>query len=267
MALLGARDRLDRLERLEDRLRVRVEAPVGGLLARVAPGDREHLLAGSHEVLDHAPPGRHVGHVVLVDHRRDEQERRLADLRRRRLVLQELEHGRAQHHRAGCHRHVLADLERGLVDHARNPRRPRHVAQQRARAAHEVGPTVVERGLEHGRVGEREVGRRRGVEHVLDGEAHTPFRARVEPGVGDQLVDRLARRQVGLRQPAEGGIARPRGVLEAAVALGGGERGAPGGDPADLRRQAHAAPRDAVGAHGQARGEASARDPREPPAP
>ena len=97
---VGARDRLDGVERLEHRARVGVEVPVGVALGRVAPGDREHLLAVLDRVLHHAAARRQVGDVVLVDHRRREQQRPLAHLRGLRLVLDELEHRRAQHDRA-----------------------------------------------------------------------------------------------------------------------------------------------------------------------
>ena len=62
--------------------RVGVEVPVGVALGRVAPGDREHLLAVLDRVLHHAAARREVGDVVLVDHRRREQQRLLVHLRR-----------------------------------------------------------------------------------------------------------------------------------------------------------------------------------------
>ena len=95
------RDRLDGVERVERRP------------ARTCPGpSRAWRSSGLRQeiantcwpwrdrVLDHAAPRREVGDVVLVDHRRHEQQRPLAHLRGLRRVLDELEHRRAQHHRA-----------------------------------------------------------------------------------------------------------------------------------------------------------------------
>ena len=93
-------DRRDGVARLEDRGRVGVEVEVALLGVRVAPGDDEHLLALAHEPLDHAAPRREVEHVELVDRRRREQQRDLADLLRLRRVLDELEDLGAQDDRA-----------------------------------------------------------------------------------------------------------------------------------------------------------------------
>ena len=187
--LRRAGDRLDRLERLEHGGDVVVEPPLGVALVRVAPRDREALLAGADEVLEHAPARRHVGDVELVDHRRDEQQRRLAHLRGARLVLDELEQLGPQHHRAGRDREVLADRERLRVDHRRDVRRLRQVVDEVGAALHEVAPAGVERRLQRRRVERREVRRRERVEHVLGAEAHAPLGALVEPRVGDQVVD------------------------------------------------------------------------------
>ena len=75
------------------------------------------------QVLHHAPAGRQVHHVELVDHRRDDQQRDLPDRGRDRAVLDQLEHRGAQHHRPGRDGQVHADLERVRLDHRRHPRR------------------------------------------------------------------------------------------------------------------------------------------------
>ena len=198
------RDRLDRLERVEHRAGVGVEPPVGVALVRVAPGDREHLLAGADGVLDHAAAGREVGDVVLVDHRRDD-----AAAAARAPAASAARTGgartarRASDDRARRDREVLADRERRAVDHRRDARRPRHVAREVARAAHEVAPAGVERAFSA-------AGLRSG--KFVGASASSTFsaakrtrrsRAPVEPGVADQAVDRAARREVGLEQPAE----------------------------------------------------------------
>ena len=68
------------VHRLDDRLAVGVQAPVGVPGVGVAPGDAEDLLAAGHEVLDQAALLGEVDHVVLVDRRRHDQQRHLADL-------------------------------------------------------------------------------------------------------------------------------------------------------------------------------------------
>ena len=101
---------------LEDRGRVGVEVEVAVLVARVAPGDHEHALALLDQVLDHAAAGREVEHVELVDRRRDEQQRDLADGLGLRRVLDQLVDVGPLDHGAGREREVLADAEPARVD-------------------------------------------------------------------------------------------------------------------------------------------------------
>ena len=75
--LVGAADPVRRVERLRDRLHVGVETPVGVPGVRVAPGDHEHLLPLLDEVLDQAAARGEIERVVLVDRRRDDQQRHL----------------------------------------------------------------------------------------------------------------------------------------------------------------------------------------------
>ena len=122
---VGARDRLDRVERLEHRAGVGVEVPVGVALVRVAPGDREHLLALLDRVLDHAAARREVGDVVLVDHRR----RRAAAAARAPSACCgsywiSSNTGVRSTTAPGRDRDVLADREGRRVDHRRDARRP-----------------------------------------------------------------------------------------------------------------------------------------------
>jgi hypothetical protein len=83
---------------------------------------------------------------------------------------------------------------------------PRHVLGELAQAAHEVLPARVDRHLQHGGVEHGVVARRRRVEQVLGHEAHAALGLPVQVGVADELVDRPARRQVGLDDPAQGGL-------------------------------------------------------------
>ena len=266
MRALGAGDRLHRLQRLEHGGDVVVEAPVGVALVRVAPGDREALLARADEVLEHAAPGRDVGDIELVDHRRDEQQRRLAHLRRGRLVLDQLEQLGPHHDGAGRQREVLADREGRVVDHRRDVRRAREVVDEVRGALHEVAAAGVERRLQRLRVERRKVRRRQRIEHVLGREAHAALGALVEAGVADQLVDGPARRDVDLREAAEGRVAAPGLVPEAAVLLRRGDVGLPDDDLRELAGVAHAPARDLPGPRRQAGGELRTRHAREPAA-
>jgi PucR-like helix-turn-helix protein len=220
-------------------LRVRVEVEVTLFLLRVAPRDREHLLALSHVVLDHAPPGGEVQHVVLVDRRGDEQQRSLSHLIGRGLVLDQLEHVRAEHDRPGGDRDVAADLELADVDRRRQPRRGVQIVDEMTGAADEVAAAGIDHLLDHGRIGPGEVGRGQRVEHVPDREPRAPLGAPVDLGVGDQPVDGLADRQVTLEQPPEQPAALPGGVREPPVSLGGHELGAAGRRRRRAQRPAH----------------------------
>ena len=222
---------------------------MGLLLVRVAPRDHEDLHPLADEVLDEAAPRREVEDVVLVDRRRDEEQRDLVDLLRRRLVLDELEDLRAEHDRARGGGDVAADLELRGVDALRQSRRPGDVGREAPRAADQVRAALVDDRAQDGRIGEREVAGRDGVEHVARREARLTLRLPVELGVRDQAVDGLARRQVALHHPAEQPVLLPGGVREAAVALRGRPARSGRRRPARARRRApRRAPRPCAGA-------------------
>ena len=85
-------DLLDLPERVEDRVAVGVDAPRPVLGGGIAPGDREDLVALAHEILDHAAARRDIHDVVLVDHRRHQQQRDGVYLLRLRGVLDQFEY-------------------------------------------------------------------------------------------------------------------------------------------------------------------------------
>ena len=122
--LVLARDLLGRRHRLDDRLAVGVQPPVGVPGVGVAPGDAVDLLAAGDEVLDQAALLGEVDHVVLVDRRRHDQQRDLADLGGLRGVLDQLEDVGAQHHLTRVSRRCRC-----------RPRR-RRARPSRARAGH-----------------------------------------------------------------------------------------------------------------------------------
>ncbi len=254
------------VHRLDDRRAVGVEVPRGVPRVGVAPGDDVDLQAAAHQVLDHGALLGEVDDVVLVDRRRDDQQRDLLHLRSLRGVLDELEDVRAQHDLARGHRQVLADLERIRLDHRGHARSRREVAHQPSPALHEVAAAGVERALEHLGVDERVVGRRQRLHEVLGDEAHPLRVAPVEIGVVDEPAHRLTAGQVSLEGAPVEGVLRPRLVGPATVL---GRRRHLGATETDLRQlgsEARRTPRDAARVPDQAGGELEARHARDHPA-
>ena len=216
-------------------------------------------------MLDQAPARREVEHVEAVDRRRDDQHRHLVHLGGRRPVLDQLEDVGAQHDRPRARRQVLADREAAGVDAGRQARRARDVAHERPRAACQVRPAVVDDLPQHRRVGEREVRRRERIQHVAGREARLSLVAPVELGVGDQAVDRGARREVRLQQRAQQRVRLPRAVGEAPVAGGRAQLGPAAGRARELGAEAVRAgrgpPRPAREAGHGARGCAGRQEP------
>ena len=149
----------------------------------------------------------------------------------------------------GREREVLADRELARVD---GRGQAREVADEVARAAHQVRAALIDAGLDDRRVRPREVRRRERVEHVAGREAGLALGAPVRAAVGDQPVDGLLDGEVRLQQPPEQPARLPRRIGEAAIALAGAQVGAPAGDAGQLRPQV-------PGAAGRA-----VRSPREP---
>src|SRR5580765_8678002 len=114
--LLAARDLLRQADRLDRRvLDVVVPGALGDLLAGVLPADDEHPVPFADAMADQRVLRLQVEDVELVDAGRHDQQRPLIDLRRERLVLEELEELVLEHHPAFGRGDIAADLERGLV--------------------------------------------------------------------------------------------------------------------------------------------------------
>ena len=176
-----------------DRAAVAVQIPVPVPGVRVAPADREHLMALADQVLGHAAAGREVGDVVLVDHRRDDQHRVLVDLLGRRRVLDQLEHLGAEDHRARRDGQIAAHLECARLDHRRDARRLRHVRSQCPEPAQRAQAAGVHQRLDCGRVQQRIVARRCRSDQVGQDEPQPLVIPPVELGVRQQLRWRSAR--------------------------------------------------------------------------
>ena len=234
-----------RVERLAHRVGVRVQAPVAMLGARVAPGDREDLLALRHQVLDVTAARGEIHDVELVDHRRDEEDRNLSHLRGRRLVLDELEALVAEDDGARGQADIAPDDELAHVDIGGQARRLPHVPGELPRAAYEVPPAGVDRSLEHLGIDERSVRGRQGVDDVLGDEPNLAVIRPVELGIADDRVDGLVDGEIGLQQPAVEPARGPGGVEEPAVAARELQVRATGDDLGELPGQRGAATDDA----------------------
>ncbi|MCW2705513.1 MAG: hypothetical protein JWQ37_3508 [Blastococcus sp.] len=162
--------------------------------------------------------------VVLVDRRRHDEQRDLADLLGGGPVLDQLEDVGAQHHRTRAHGDVAAHLEARSVDHGRDPRTRRHVPEEMAGTAQQTAPGGVDRGLGRGGVDQRDVARGGGLDEVVEEEAHALVVAPVEVGVGDELVKRLPGGQVSLDQPAQDRVLGPARIGEPPVPARGRDR-------------------------------------------
>ena len=264
---VGAADALDRVERVEHRLDIRVQAPRGMPGVRVAPRDHEHLLAAPHQVLDQAPPRCQVEGVVLVDGRRRNEQRYLPDPLGLWPVLDQLQVLGPQHHRAGRDGYGAADRERRGVHHLRDPRRRGHVAQEAQAAAGQAAAGGVDGRLRGLGVHQRQVARRQRLDQVVHQEAHPLVVAPVQPRVVDQRAGGPIGGQVALHGAVQQRVLRPRRVGEPAVPLGRRDGRGADADPGQLRGQAAqpAAGRQRVA--GQPGGEPDRRGVRGQPAP
>ena len=221
---------------------------------RVAPRDHEDLLALLDEPLDHAAAGREVEHVVLVDRRRDEQQR----------------HARGPRSVCGAYWISSKTSVRSTTAPGVSARfsptanslvstvdgQAREVAHEVARAAHEVHAALVDALLDDGRVRPREV-------VGASASSTLPAAKRAWRSSRQSRSASVIRPstvsldgEVRLQQPPEQPARLPRRVGEAAVALG--RRAAPSGRSrrARARRRAAGAARRTVGSAGEAGGDA-----------
>jgi hypothetical protein len=234
MGLLDVCDLQHRVEGVEDGLGVGVDAPGPVAGVGVAPRDDEHLLALGHQVLDQAAARSEVDGVVLVDHRRDDQQRHGPDPVGLGRVLDQLEHGGAMDHCAGGDGEGLAHLEGRRLDHGGYPGCGRHVPGQVGGAPQEAGPAGVDGGLPGHRAEDRVVARGGRVDQVVDQEPDPQVVAEVEVGVGDDRLGGLGGGEIGLKHAVQHRVARPGRVAEAPVPFGRRQGRGADGDPAVL---------------------------------
>ena len=167
---------------------VGVEVPVALGGRGVAPAHGEVRDRRLHHVLDQAAAGRDVGDVVLVDLRRDGDQRPGRHRLGLRRVLEQLEHLGAVHDLARRHRDVLADPERAGVDRRRHAAVAADVAGHVAQPGQEAGAAGLDGLGQRARVAGQGVGRRQRLDEQRQGEPG-PLAAL---GVEVDLVDHVA---------------------------------------------------------------------------
>ena len=183
------------LDDIERRQRTFVHVVEEGLLREprvgIDPGDDEDGQALRHAPLDERFLRREIEDVVLVDPRRDDQQRPLQHLRRRRRVLNELHQLVLEDHLAGRDREIATDLEHrgvGLADLEIAAARL-DVLGEHAHAAHQVLRVGGQRFAQQFRIGEDEIRRRQRVGDLAHVEVRLLLGARIEPlRVVDELL-------------------------------------------------------------------------------
>ncbi len=201
-----------------------LEILVRELLVRIHPRDdeyREAFLSGpAQERILFAQ----VEDVVLVDPRRNHQQRALPLLLRRRLVLDELHELVLEHDLAGRGGDVDAELEGLGVGHRdlELAVAALDVVQQVVQALHQVLAAGGDRLAKHLGIGQREIRRRQRVDILAREEIDFPFRVLVEALDVSHFVVQPARRdEVALLDVVEEEMLVPVLVLETLVALCG----------------------------------------------
>jgi len=191
---------------------------------RVDPAHHENGEALRHGPFDEGFLGRQIEDVIFVDPGREDQQRPLVDLFRRRLVLQKLDQRILEDDLAGRQRDVLAEpegLHVGLLD-LQLAVAALHVFEEVLHAEHQVFAIARERGAQRFRVGQQEVRRREGVGELADVEIRLHARVFVDAfGIVDLLRQPLAGEQIGLFHQVEDDVLFPFRRLEALVGSGG----------------------------------------------
>ena len=216
----GRLDRRQRCQRTFDH--VVVESLLRVPRVRIHPGNHEHR-----EALVEAPFHQRVlfpqvEDVVLVDPRRNDEQRPLMHLLRGGLVLDELHQIGLPDHLAGCGRDVDPQLESVRIGHGNTQlsAAPLDVLQQIVQAFDQVLAAGRDGLAKHFRIGEREIGRRHGVD-VLPGEEIDFLRRFVVQAfhAGYRVVEPARRDQVGLLDIVEQEMLLPVFMLEPLVAF------------------------------------------------
>ena len=155
-------------------------------LRNVPPRNHEHGVALVYGEFDEGIFRAEVEDVVLVDARRDDHKRPLVHLRRRCIVLNELDQLVAEHHVAGRDRQIAAHFERRFVGHG--DAAATSVGEQVRKPLGKRCTPGLERELERLRIGGQKIGRRHRVDILMSEKRQALFRARIGLGEVDELA-------------------------------------------------------------------------------
>ena len=189
----------------------------GHLRGRVAIADREHCPVVLHGPFDEAALRRQIHHVVLVDPRRTAQQRCGVDLRRLRLVLDQLHELVAVDDLARRRRDVLAEDERGGVDLPRSAAVGPHVVDEVLGAVEYAAAPGFEGTFERRGIGRKEVRRSDRVQGETGEHARLFGSHCVDAGRIDEFHDGAVRCCVNQPQRDEERVAVPGRIAEPAV--------------------------------------------------
>ena len=192
-------------------LAVGVDAPVGVPGVRVAPGDHEHLLALPTRYSTRLRPGARSIDVVLVDHRRDDQQRGRRTVSVCGVYWISSNISVRSTTAPGVTARSTPDPNASGVDHGRHPRRGGHVARRSCAAPRARSPRPCRWPPSAPPGSAAGCSRRQRLDQVVDQEADPLAVAPVQLGVGHQLLGGPPGGQVGLQRAgaAAGSRSRP----------------------------------------------------------
>lgn len=217
-------------------LHVAGQAPLAVTRVGVAPADGEHLQAVLQGVLDEALLRRQVEDVELVDLRGNDHQGLEVLLLAHGLVLDQLQHLVAEHHRARCGGQVPPDFEGMLADLAGHGVVVQQVVEQVARTVDQAEAAGVEQLLDRQRI-EQAVGRGHGIAEQRQHEACAGAVVRGQLAVVDPLHQVLLPGQVGLESAPVEGVEPPGRIGEARILRVGGVGRVSQQHPAELAAQ------------------------------
>ena len=177
------------------------------------------MVALGNGIFDERIAGAEIEQIVLVDAGRNQQQRRLLDLRRLRRVLNELDEFVLVHDLSGRDGKIAAHLEGGLV----NPRDPAllDVLDQILHSGRETRGPGLDRGAHDVRIGRREIRRAHRIDELPGVETKLKLQLVVDLRFVDDFGQLLRIRKIGLLEQLIERRMIPRFVLEAPVATRG----------------------------------------------
>ena len=191
------------------------------LVGRVDPADDEHGATLLDQPFDQALPRHQVDHVISVHQRRHVEQRLGGDFVRRGVVLDQLEQVILEHDLAGRGGDGLAFFEGiGIGAALDQALAAGQILDEVGEALNQIGAVGLLGALQNVRVGMREVGRRDGVQILVQQEAHGRPAAAFDIAERNHVPQLLAGQQIGIADRAEKRVVLPLRRGKAAVARG-----------------------------------------------